>query len=602
MRRIILPLFAFFIISCAKEVDFNGMDNSSYSSEDLVLSVEESKVNISKEEALKIAEDIVSQFPDRWADISNNIVPANSELQYNILGFKSEIPCKTVMSPNFDSWLIRIESDPLINGGGPAMHVFVNVKTGEIEKKLLDGAVLYDWDESRYTFVENNAQPESISTLSNTVQSVSSASKKWAVIVNGGGEKSKNYQRYWNDCQDIYIKLTQNLGYPKSHIYCLCSDGTNSAADRKIGPSTYDSSPLDFDGDGTNDIQYSAKKNNLKDVLATIRNNMGYGDELLLYFTGHGTNPYGEYVMWNSEVMDYVFLQTELNKFSQFTKIDVVMGQCGSGKFTIVHGDNITVSTACSADENSHGNTIYNGYEYFLHYWAEALTSSSSGTFNPDPDGNGYRSIREQFLYAQGKIQSLSLAETPKYRSYKPLFGFGHDLLNNEFYPYVSGSDYLSNNNNCNYTYSGIPSSAISSVQWIASGYTTLVSSNTSSATVRGNLTISSEYASTNGSVTARFTYNGETYDVIKNIDSIWKPGSYMGYQHIFGNNGLYHVTEYQGGYGYYWQSDNPSWNVLSQGSSEVSVLEGSASASVNLTVGFFTPFGEMVIVTDRVN
>ncbi|MBR1435189.1 MAG: hypothetical protein IJ584_08765 [Bacteroidales bacterium] len=595
---LVLPVLA--CISCLKESVANIADIL----DERITSETKSFANqvVTKEDALKFAEKITSLYPDRWVDISDKVVPANTEIRYNLFGYESEIGFNTIQSPDYDSWLLRIESDPLINGGGPAIHIFVNASTGMVEYKVLEGSAIYDWDESRYTFLgpsNGEVVPRKEYLLSS---GYNAPSRRWAVLINGGGDKSKNFQRYWNDCQEVYLALTQDLGYLKSHIYCLCSDGTSSSDDRKVGPGTYDSSPLDFDGDGTTDIQYSATKGNLQSVLTSVRNSAAYGDEVLLFFTGHGSNPYGEYAMWGGSVMDYSFLQTELNKFSEFIKIDVVMGQCGSGKFTIVNGNNITVSAACNSDEDSHANAVYNGYDYFLHFWTASLTASISGAINPDLDANGYRSIREMFLYAQSNVQNLSLLETPKYRSLKTLFGFSHDLLNNEFYPMVTGSEHLSNNYNNNYSYSGIPSSAVSTVSWSSTGYTTLLSSDSSSAIVRGNLTSTSDFASSVGSVVATFTYYGETYDVVKNIVSIWKPGMYSGFHHITGGGGVYHVTEYPGGYGYYWQVDNSAWTILTQGSSQVYVQEGSASGHVNLMVGFFDPFGEMIIVEDSFN
>ena len=46
---------------------------------------------------------------------------------------------------------------------------------------------------------------------------------------------------------------TKNYGYSKQNIYVLMADGTNPNIDRHMNDGTYESSPLDLDGDGLAD-------------------------------------------------------------------------------------------------------------------------------------------------------------------------------------------------------------------------------------------------------------------------------------------------------------------------------------------------------------
>lgn len=76
------------------------------------------------------------------------------------------------------------------------------------------------------------------------------------MIISGGGHKEINHNRYWNDCSSIYRKLVNQYNYDPSHITVIMSDGTDSGIDM----SSNQSSPLDLDGNGTNDIQLQQLK------------------------------------------------------------------------------------------------------------------------------------------------------------------------------------------------------------------------------------------------------------------------------------------------------------------------------------------------------
>ena len=82
-------------------------------------------------------------------------------------------------------------------------------------------------------------------------------------------------------CSAIYSTLINVYGYPKDHIYVLISDGTNPEHDRHHYDGHYDSSPLDLDGDGSNDIQYAATCANITQVFNTLRNRLYFS--ILVY-------------------------------------------------------------------------------------------------------------------------------------------------------------------------------------------------------------------------------------------------------------------------------------------------------------------------------
>ena len=61
------------------------------------------------------------------------------------------------------------------------------------------------------------------------------------------------------------------------------SDGTSPNKDRRLLNGTYDSSPLDLDGDGNDDIQYAATKDNLKTVFNRLSSILTEDDNLFIF-------------------------------------------------------------------------------------------------------------------------------------------------------------------------------------------------------------------------------------------------------------------------------------------------------------------------------
>ena len=115
----------------------------------------------------------------------------------------------------------------------------------------------------------------------------------YAVIISGGYDMANNWQRYWNDCSAIYSALVDVYNYEDDHIYTIMSDGTSTANDRRISGG-YDSSPLDLDGDGDNDIQFSATRANITTVFNTLSGLLDSDDYLFIFVTDHGDQESGQ--------------------------------------------------------------------------------------------------------------------------------------------------------------------------------------------------------------------------------------------------------------------------------------------------------------------
>lgn len=430
---------------------------------------------------------------------------------------------------------------------------------------------------------------------------------KWAVILNGGYCTSDNYKYYWNDCQLVYLTLTQELGYPSNQIYCLISDGIDGSDDRTIGNNNNtDSSPTDLDGDGYRDVYYSASYTDLYSVFNALRYEVSNDDEVLVFVTGPVTFS-GNLGLWDPlgwADLSPSSLDSLLDLLGTSVNIDVILGQEKSGLYiSSICAENRTIVAAMASDQSVFPDDFYEGNSAFVSEWTNAISNinpSVTGTFS---NGDGYLSSFELFKYAEQAILDNSNDQTPKMNNNGPdLFAWGHDLEGNSFVPYFDGPDYAEQTYYGTYTFYGLPSTY--SCSWSYSNNLRKISSTGTSVTIAGNLNSSSQIVSFGAEVTAQFTDIGETFSVTKDIESVWKAGQYMNLNYIQGGNGVYYIGGYNwsGPYGYYWECEDPAWQITSQNNNFVYISEGYTSNPVPLMVTFYNPLGGMTYVFDYVN
>lgn len=618
-KFVIIVLFSILaLVSCQEELnvgnDILSTPVTKSGDSDSAFGIDSSTVNkadtikISKWDALKIVEPITSRYPDRWVEISNELIPAETKIEYSTSGLKAnEDAALFFESPGYDSWLLVVGPDVTMNNSEALLHLFVDIESGEITDKWIEGMAVVEWDTSRNTYTKAE---EKILLKKPALSPLRTSPSKWAVIIGGASSSYYNYERYWGDCHDVYIALTQELNYSPSQIFCLFSDGQNSGNDRRIGQYTYDSSPLDFDGDGYADIDYSATASNVSWLFSNLGIYVSSGDEVLVFVTGQGERIGNtSYIsLWGGDKMSPSGLSAELSKLGSDVITDVVMGQSYSGGFTSLHlGGNRTIVTATNATEVARG-IEWGDFDYFLHFWTDALYNLNPNTVGPYSNGDGYCSSFEIFKYAETEsepftnIPVVNYYETPQINYGPDAFSWGHDLEGNNFVPSITGPDYVSVNNNSLYTLNGFPSSY--SRTWLNSTNLTKMSSNNNTITVRGNITSSSQFVSLGANVTARFSDLGENIDITKEIVSVWKPGQYLYCNHILGGNGVYYIGGYgwDGTYGFNWESGNDAWQITGQNDNIVYVSEGYTLDPVPLMVSFFNPLGEMIFVLDQVH
>lgn len=287
------------------------------------------------------------------------------------------------------------------------------------------------------THATNDTINANVPTANLTPDQTNSAGNLYAVILSGGGNAASNYVRYWNDCSFIYKTLRNRFGVPASNISLLISDGDDPADDMRLGNGSTMSSPLDLDGDGTNENVLAATKSNLTNTLNNLASTLTTDDRLFLYVIDHGGRDNGHsYInLWNYETIYDQELSTLLNNIN-VSSMNIVLGQCFSGGFiSYLQAPNRVISTACGADEYSYAMSGLN-YDEFVHHWTTAVSEHTvyGDRVASDANNNGFVSTSEAFAYANTHD---SQPETPQFNAYDSTLGtilalndspFTHDL------------------------------------------------------------------------------------------------------------------------------------------------------------------------------
>ena len=402
---------------------------------------------ITQAQALEIVKEVIDEYDLVYC--SKTIIKKNTKFatfneRYGV------VPC--------DSWIIMIDSNPLQNGGPKWLYIYVNAYSGSSDADSWEWALPrnnIEYECIKNKWVEKNTRTSGILESSiNKIQAGSfpMESNNWAVIISGGSNPESNHIRYWNDCSIIYKCLRSIYGYRRDHIIVIMSDGKSDVIDRYDSRNeTFSSSLQDLDGDGNDDINYSATKSNISKVFSYLGNNVSSDEQVLVYVTDHGDIQNGKsfICLWNNTKMSADDFAKELKKINLSSRKHVVLGQCFSGGFVaplLSACYNISVATASAGNEYSYA--MGSGeYDEFLYHWVSAAAGRTphGGAVNADLNGYDGVSIEEIFRYAQTNdgIQS----ETPQYASKPEPMGEKYGLSGEEFgYPVLTGPLHMTSN------------------------------------------------------------------------------------------------------------------------------------------------------------
>lgn len=400
------------------------------------------KAQITQQEATALVQEYIKKeniAKNHWLYV-NQSISRNSNIKIIVGEFKS---------PDFDSWFYFIDEMPFANWSHKSRFVYVDTRNGKISVQNTNypPTNLKEWKMlTNFPVIPKGKKFSFIKEEKSTIMKSGLIPPNcYAVIISGGANSYNNWERYWNDCSAIYSCLVNIYGYLDENIYVLISDGTNSGNDRHLNDGSYDSSPLDLDGDGDNDTQFSATRANIVSVFNTLSGILDSDDYLFIFSTDHGGQESGDDVyinLWN-EIMNDDEFAIEVNKVNA-GEINIFMEQCHSGGFiSDLSDENRVISTACTAEESSWAmppNYIYNEFAY---HWTAAVAGEdpNGNTINADLDNDGYVSVQEAFNYAYTNDDYVNgvyidghgtVYEHPQYESQNSTLGESLTLLGKE--------------------------------------------------------------------------------------------------------------------------------------------------------------------------
>ncbi len=228
--------------------------------------------------------------------------------------------------------------------------------------------------------------------------------KTYAVIINGSKDLKSNRESYWNDCSFLYTTLRNYYKIPRTNISVIMSDGKDPGADITMEDNSVVSSPLDLDGDGTDDIDYAATKENIKAVFSGLSNRIYSSDHLLVFIVGHGYKDQASYIsLWGNEGKLYPQELSDYVKDIKAGYMTFVLGQCYSGGFVdALQADNRLVLAACGKDEKSWTRPDI-PYDEFVSLFTSALSRVNifDEEVDADYDKNGVVTLLEAYRYAE---------------------------------------------------------------------------------------------------------------------------------------------------------------------------------------------------------
>lgn len=436
-----------------------------------------------------------------------------------------------VPSPDYEYWLFVIDLNPAMESGDHFLYVFLNPVDGTYVEMRCSGIPLdsQDWIScvkhpeipKHSTVVKTKSIPGAITSNPN--------SNLWAVIVNGGYNAYNNYQRYWNECSDFYNVLL-DAGYDKNHIFVLMSDGLSTAADMMTYSGIIVDSDKDLDGDGNDDIDYSATKSNLSSVFSELADVLDEGDQLVVFVSDHGSeyNGVGQSVsacLWSAETLyDYEF-SSFISAIDSSVRVLVILAQCHSGGFIDdINRTNVTVLASCRWDESAYAfsdNGLYKHSEFPYRVTSAIRGFDDYGAISVD---HLYEEVtaREAFAYADSVVRSKTLSQHPQYYSSPTKIGMHYGVSSRYLCnPVIQGPYSISTSHSGYYVLKDMPDGA--SITWSSSPYISRTVINDS--TILASHTYTGAYYSGEW-IQASFINNGiSDSKSISNI-SLWHTGN----------------------------------------------------------------------------
>lgn len=260
------------------------------------------------------------------------------------------------------------------------------------------------WAQEQCPKVDSNRQGGIIRKNIRQGASTAIAKNTYAVIINVGKDLESNRESYWNDCSFFYTALRNVYNVPRENISVIMSDGTDPTPDITLDGEDVLSSPLDLDGDGTDDIQYAATRENIKNVFDDLSNILTEKDQLLVFIVGHGGIDAKPYIcLWGNDDNLYPDELAGYVRNINVGYMTFILGQCHSGGFErALKAGNRIILAACKENEKSWTRPDI-AYDEFVCLFTSALAGVDmfEDPVDADYNGDGTVSLLEAYRYAE---------------------------------------------------------------------------------------------------------------------------------------------------------------------------------------------------------
>jgi hypothetical protein len=307
-----------------------------------------------------------------------------------------------------DSWFFFVDEQPGANWEHKAQYVLVNKISGEVKNvpvqtpplNIMEHQPLNKIAETELMIMRSNPQLIRERVIAKPIRVLKQ--KRYAVLVSGGWNANSNYSRYWNDLSFMYKALKQKYGYTDDEIFVLYANGSHAPNE-------------DLDGDGVDDVDYSATKANLATVMNNIAANIPADGKFFFYSTNHGGTSGGynaHLYLWGEWITDVEF--AALTKNIKCAEAIYTMEQCYSGGMidNILQAQTypcsnpkVTVMSAARQDEVSWGCDTEGSYDEYVYYWTSAVfgKTPTGAVVNADANGDGKVTMAEAHEFAKSR-------------------------------------------------------------------------------------------------------------------------------------------------------------------------------------------------------
>ncbi len=237
---------------------------------------------------------------------------------------------------------------------------------------------------------------------------------RYAVLYNG----NSGYYVYMNDLKFAFKTLINDFGYTKQNIVVVSYSGYS----------------YDLDGDGLNDIDFSATAANVDTVFTRLKRVMTDQDVFFFFATDHGTKSnsdcndaglslYNGGTLWEETLAAYIDSLDSSSR--QITKI-LLFNTCYAGGMIPELNDldyPLMISTASKECEASHyhyspaDTFVSSDHAAYSFWWMGAMHGSSpdgSHAMNADYNNNGCVSVQEAARYAKENDEFAQKNASPK--------------------------------------------------------------------------------------------------------------------------------------------------------------------------------------------